>query len=153
LNANDGRIRWASNVAGVNVTMPAVASGRVFVNAQDPGFGLFALDAKSGALVWSTQLPGESQATVSAANGVVYELSEDGRLMMFDAATGSLLAVKSDPAGRPFSARSGEQPAVVNGVVYAATGDPDASNGVDAFKLPHGSTLAAGAGGGESAAP
>src|SRR5207248_5772872 len=48
LSAVDGHLIWRSRAAGVNVTTPAIAEGRVFVNSEDPSFGLFALDASNG---------------------------------------------------------------------------------------------------------
>jgi eukaryotic-like serine/threonine-protein kinase len=45
LSAVDGHLIWRSRAAGVNVATPAIAEGRVFVNSEDPSFGLFAFDA------------------------------------------------------------------------------------------------------------
>lgn len=130
LSTVDGHLIWKNNSVGVNVSTPAIANGRVFVNSEDPQFGLFAFDASNGTLLWNNQMPDESEATVTVANGVVYDIADTGELMMFDAETGTSLASRQDPDGKPFLYLSGYQPIVANGVVYVSTGDR-----VDAFRL------------------
>jgi eukaryotic-like serine/threonine-protein kinase len=136
LNAVDGHVVWRNRSAGVNVSTPAIAEGRVFVNAEDPQFGLWAFDAQNGAFLWRSEMPGESEATVAVANGVVYDIADDGELMMFEAALGTFLGSLADPDGKPFSSVFGSQPIVANGTVYVATGDFQSPNRVDAFHLP-----------------
>jgi outer membrane protein assembly factor BamB len=126
---------------GVNVSTPAIAYGEVFVNSEDPGFGLWAFNATTGALAWRNQQPGESESTVTVANGVVFDIAETGELMMFNSATGAFLGLIADPAGQPFNPFFGAQAAVVNGTVYVPTAacilsscaSPDR---VDTFRLP-----------------
>jgi hypothetical protein len=108
---------------GVNVSSPAIAGGRLFVNAQDPLFGLAAVNAEDGSLVWKSQRPGESLATLTVANGVVYDLTEQGTLLPFESETGIILGEISDLGGRPFNSGPGAQPAVVDGAVYVTTAD------------------------------
>lgn len=134
LSAADGHLVWKSELVGVNVTTPAVANGRVFVNSEDPHFGLHAFDASTGGLLWANG-GDESEATVTVANGVIYEIAESGELQMFDARNGKLLASVADPDGKPFSNQFGSQPVVANGVVYVATGDYASPNRIDAFRL------------------
>jgi outer membrane protein assembly factor BamB len=74
LSLFDGHPVWESKAAGVNVTTPAIAEGRVFVNSEDPNFGLFAFDATNGAPLWNNQMADESEATVTVGNGVVTTL-------------------------------------------------------------------------------
>ena len=136
LDAVNGHVVWRNRNAGVNVSTPAIAEGRVFVNAEDPDFGLWAFDAQTGAFLWRSQMPGELQATVSVANGVVYDIADDGELMMFEAALGTFLGSLADPDGKPFRSAFGSQPIVANGTVYVATGDFQSPNRVDAFHLP-----------------
>jgi outer membrane protein assembly factor BamB len=136
LSATDGHIIWKNNSVGVNVSTPAVAAGKVFVNSQDPNFGLWAFDANNGSFRWITIMPGESLATVTVANGVVYDIAESGELMMFNSEHGSFLGKLVDPDGAPFSADIGAQAVVANGTVYVSTGDLFAPNRVDAFRLP-----------------
>ncbi|HYY12855.1 MAG TPA: PQQ-binding-like beta-propeller repeat protein [Chthoniobacterales bacterium] len=136
-SAADGHLVWRSRAAGVNVTTPAIAEGRVFVNSEDPNFGLFAFSAADGTLLWNNQMPGEPETTPTVANGMVYDIADTGELMMFDAETGAFLASVKDPDGKPFRSDFGSQPAVADGVVYVATGDCCSPNRVDAFRLGH----------------
>jgi outer membrane protein assembly factor BamB len=137
LNAKTGATKWRVSSVGVNVSTPAIANGKVYVSSQDPQFGLWAFSATTGAFLWNNADPGEALSTPTVANGVVYEISEFGKLMMFNSSSGALLGKLSDPGGRPLSHDIGAQAAVVNGMVYAATastrGLPDR---IDAFHLP-----------------
>lgn len=130
LRASDGHLRWTADV-GVDVTMPAIANNRVFVNSEDPIFGLWAFDANTGALLWRNVMPGEPESTVTVANGVIFDIAEFGDLMMFNSATGAFLGSIVDPKGHQSQPSFGTQPAVVNGVVYIPTSDR-----VEAFSLP-----------------
>ena len=123
-------------MAGVNVSMPATAYNKVFVNSEDPNFGLWAFNASTGAFVWRTKTVGESEATVTVANGVVFDIAESGELMLFNSDTGALLGSLVDPDGHPFALVFREQPSVVNGTVYIPTSDFFGPNRVDAFRLP-----------------
>jgi outer membrane protein assembly factor BamB len=117
---------------GVNVSTPAIAHNKVFVNSEDPLFGLWAFDANTGAFVWRNATPGEPESTLTVANGVIFDIAEFGELMMFNSATGAFLGSIVDPDGHQSQPRLGrQQPAVVNGVVYFPTADR-----VDAFRLP-----------------
>jgi len=85
--------------------------------------------------LWGNDQPGESSFTATVANGVVYDVAEAatgdpttaGRLMMFDAATGTLIKKLRDPDGEYFIF----QPIVANGTVYVST-----DTHIDAFALP-----------------
>ncbi len=136
LRASDGHVLWRQGNVGVNVTTPAIAYNKVYVNSQDPAFGLWALDASTGAIVWGP-LADEQGDTVTVANGVVYEIEDGGSLSMFDANTGAFLASVVDPGGHAFNDLFFSQPAVVNGTVYVPTADCcGGPNRVDAFRLP-----------------
>ena len=136
LRASDGHLRWSQSMAGVNISMPAIAHNRVFVNSEDPQFGLWAFEANTGAFLWRSEMPGEPESTVTVANGVVFDIAEFGELMMFNPATGAFLGSIADPDGHPFNSRFRSQPAVVNGAVYIPTADLSGPNRVDAFSLP-----------------
>jgi outer membrane protein assembly factor BamB len=123
-------------MAGVNVSMPAIVHNKVFVNSEDPQFGLWAFEANTGAFLWRNAAPGEPEATVTVANGVVFDIAEFGALMMFNSDTGVFLGSIADPDGHPFNSRFRSQPAVVNGTVYIPTADFFGPNRVDAFRLP-----------------
>jgi outer membrane protein assembly factor BamB len=137
LNATTGRRRWVQNTVGVNVSTPAIAYSKVFVNSQDPDFGLWAFDAITGAFLWRSEAPEEPQATVTVANGVVYDIADiSGELMMFNTSTGAFLGSIVDPDGHPFNSLFGAQPAVLNGTVYIPTAFCCGPNRIDAFGLP-----------------
>lgn len=136
LRASDGRLRWSQTMAGVNVSMPAIVHNKVFVNSEDPQFGLWAFEANTGAFLWRNASPGEPEATVTVANGVIFDIAEFGALMMFNSDTGAFLGSIADPDGHPFNSRFRSQPAVVNGAVYIPTADFFGPNRVDAFRLP-----------------
>ncbi|PYV19682.1 MAG: hypothetical protein DMG21_00880 [Acidobacteria bacterium] len=144
LRASNGSLLWTQTVIGTNVSMPAIAYGKVFVNSQDAQFGLFAFDASSGSLLWRTIVTEESLATVTVANGVIYDISDTsgpyaGVLVMIDPDTGTVLGSVADPDGTPFNSLFRSQPAVVNGTLYVPTGsDPSLGvpNRVDIFRLP-----------------
>jgi outer membrane protein assembly factor BamB len=137
LNAKTGATRWSASSVGVNVSTPAVANGKVYVNSQDPQFGLWAFSATTGAFLWHKADPGEALSTPTIANGVVYDISEFGKLMMFNSSNGALLGKLSDPGGRRLRHDIGAQAAVVNGMVYAATaGTRGLPDRIDAFQLP-----------------
>ncbi len=136
LSASDGHLRWSQSMVGVNVTMPAIANNKVFVNSSDPHFGLWAFDANTGAFLWQNELPDEPESTVTVANGVIFDIDDTGGLMMFNSATGAFLGSIGDPDGHQFGLFFGSQPAVVNGAVYLATSGFSGQNRVDAFRLP-----------------
>lgn len=131
LDATTGRRRWVQHTVGVTISTPAIAYGKVFVNSEDPAFGLWAFDAITGAFLWRRKAPEESEATVTVANGVVYDIADTGELMMFNTSTGAFLGSIIDPHGHRFNSLFGAQPAVLNGTVYI-----QAENRIDAFRLP-----------------
>jgi YVTN family beta-propeller protein len=137
LNATTGHRRWVRHTVGVNVSTPAIAYRKVFVNSQDPDFGLWAFNAITGAFLWRREAPEESEATVTVANHVVYDIAENGKLMMFKTSTGAILGTIVDPHGHRFNSLFGAQPAVLNGKVYIP-----AENRIDAFRLPRAQTFA-----------
>ena len=87
-------------------------------------------------------MPEESLATLTVANGVIFDIAEpgglagEGGLFMFNSDTGAFLGRIVDPDGHPLNHDFRSQPAVVGGTVYIPTDDPSGSNRVDAFRLP-----------------
>ena len=142
LRGSDGSLLWTQGIVGINVSMPAIACGKVFVNSQDAAFGLWAFRADNGAFLWRNRMPEESLATLTVANGVVFDIAEpsglagEGGLFMFNSDTGAFLGSIIDPDGHTFNHFLRSQPAVVGGTVYVPTSDPLGSNRVDAFRLP-----------------
>ncbi len=116
LNASTGATVWVRNPNGSNMSTPALAGGRIFSNSEDVSTGLFAYNT-SGHLLWVDPHAGESLATVSDANGVVYNLSDGGYLEALNPATGALVR-QTYPPGETVAWDIGDQPAVVDGRVF-----------------------------------
>jgi outer membrane protein assembly factor BamB len=96
--------------SGTNYPSPAVANGVVYLGFYD-GY-LYALNARTGAILWSFIAEGGDWSPPAVANGVVYAQSY-GTLYALTASTGALLW--------SFEGVSG--PAVANGVVYVVSGN------------------------------
>ena len=96
LRLTDGSLVWRARTRGGIASTPAVAAGRVFVVAAD---GLYALRARDGRVLWRHATPGERRHT---ASGFVMPARR----------------VVPDPWDVFLSS-----PAVVDGVVYAGSGD------------------------------
>jgi outer membrane protein assembly factor BamB len=115
---------------GVVDTAPSVAAGRVFVvseNQRTARARLYAIDADTGAVVWSFS-PGRSALGVSSTtvvDGTVYAGFGDATVRAFDAASGE--ATWTQPVRDFFSPWS--SPAFADGELYAV----DAGGGVYAF--------------------
>ena len=87
---------------------------------------MYALDAKTGASLWSFPTGGFINSSPVVANGVVYIGSDDGNVYALDAKTGTRL----------WTYRTGSNiyssPAVANGAVYIGS----ANDNMYAFHLP-----------------
>lgn len=90
LAAADGRVAFAARGGpGGFSASPLVFEGRVLIGGRD---GVFrALDAATGAVVWTYQAGGPIRTTAAAAEGRVFCASEDLRAWALDASTGRLL--------------------------------------------------------------
>ncbi len=94
---------------------PVVANGMVyFTSNKYPDSGLFALNSRTGALVWASTAGQTIRTAPAVANGLVY-IGQGAGLYAFNAATGDLAWQYLSPNGV-----SG--PTVVDGVVYAGGG-------------------------------
>ena len=135
LDASTGATLWRRNPNGSNMTTPALAGGLILSNSEDVSTGLHAYTA-SGQLRWVDQNAGESLATVSAANGVVYDVSDGGFLEALDPANGHLLH-RVFPTGDGLGWDIGDQAAVVDGRVLAVSqgGTLPGPTRLDAFAL------------------
>ena len=88
-DATTGRIRWQTDGLGGHYdATPAVADGRVYVASRIPS-QVAAVDAKTGAVLWTTPVDQDLWSSVSVANGVVYAGGD--ALYAFDALTGQVL--------------------------------------------------------------
>jgi uncharacterized repeat protein (TIGR01451 family) len=102
---------------------PAVANGVVYFGSLDRN--VYALNASTGAKLWTFATGADVSSSPAVANGVVYFDSVDFNVYALNASTGAKLW--SYNTGQPvFSA-----PAVVDGLVYIDT----ASGQLDAFGL------------------
>ena len=126
LDAATGQVQWS--VAMEPVTYPVAAGGLVYVVHDG---SLVALDAGSGAVVWTSAYLGLNDASPAVAYGMVF-VSNDAGLCAFDAATGTPVWSHATMS-MTFAA-----PVVANGVVYAVVGPRlyvfDASTGKRFFE-------------------
>jgi uncharacterized repeat protein (TIGR01451 family) len=104
---------WSISI-GSSDSSPAVVNGVVYAG-YGFGAGLYALNATTGAILWTFATPVESSPAV--ANGVVYVGSDDGNVYALNASTGAMLWSYTTGGGVQSS------PAVANGVVYVGSDD------------------------------
>ena len=95
---------------------PAVVNGKVYIGEVFSGV-VYALDAVSGARVWSYTTGGGVSSSPSVANGVVYVGSDDNNVYALDANTGALVWTYSTGGAVE------DSPAIVNGVLYISSVD------------------------------
>jgi outer membrane protein assembly factor BamB len=129
-------LRW-SYPAGTRTyySSPTVANGVVYVGSMDEN--LYALNASTGALLWTYPAVSAVSSSPAVANGVVYFGSEDENLYALNASTGALLWKYTTGSAIESS------PAVVDGVVYVGSEDGklyafNASTGVPVWVYPTG---------------
>jgi len=114
---------WATATAGRITAAPAVSNGVVYVGAGSGAEGdLWALDATTGAVLWTAHLPSAPNG-VAVANDVVY--AAEGSLYAFPASCSSPCA----PLWLGQSASAA--PAVGSGAVFSDAGF--VNNGFNAF--------------------
>jgi outer membrane protein assembly factor BamB len=107
-------------------TSPAVAKGVVYFGATDNN--VYAVDAKTGTMIWQNTTGNRVNGTPTIANGTVYVGSADNNVYALNAATGALIWKYTTGGEVDYS------PAVANGIVYAGSADQkiyalDASTG------------------------
>jgi outer membrane protein assembly factor BamB len=137
--------KWTVRIRVDPSSAAAVANGIVYVGSLD--HHLYALDARTGAQVWSAPTGGAVLSSPAVADGVVYVGSDDKNVYAFDAETGAIRWTAQT------GATAVEAPLVVaRGRVYAGTVDGHvlaidaqtgvvrwtsaASYGVSAFSAP-----------------
>ena len=122
LNASLGTVIWQRTVAGGVLASPAIANGAVYVASQE--YGLYALDAKTGDVLWTAYQVGSAPVV---ANGVLYVGSPDFSVYGLNASSGALL----------WNYKTGKYvystPTVANGKLYVGSDDGN----VYAFHLPN----------------
>lgn len=119
------RMVWIRNVgANIYMTSPMVHNGKIYVASVDEdlqGEGhVYALDGKSGELVWKYPVRNSIKNTIVIDNGLVLAQDAQGYLYAIDAESGKLSWEKQLPVNG--------LPAIIeglvasNGIVYAGTG-------------------------------
>ena len=133
-NAGNLKLKWKSPLGGGSRlrddyadTEPAVANGVVYFGSIDGN--LYALNASTGAKLWSYAIGNPIIASPAVANGVVFVGSDGGTVYALNANTGSKLW--SYATGFPVATA----PAVANGVVYVGSEDNENSTRDDFFAL------------------
>ncbi len=128
---------WQVNFGGL-VSYPLIANGRVFVtvaNANEYGSTLFALDAKTGATLWSQTIPGTYYWSAAAYDsGQVFVLNFDGLLKAFAEKTGVMnwsVQVENE-----YFVTS--PPVAKDGVVYV---EGDGSGSLTAYRATNGARI------------
>jgi len=129
-----------------------VVNGVVYIGSDDNN--VYALNATTGALLWSYETNGEVESSPVVANGVVYVGSDDGNVYALNATTGALVWSYTT-AGVVYSS-----PAVANGLVYvgwyASSGGVialNANNGALVWSYPTGAVYSSPAVGNGAARP
>jgi outer membrane protein assembly factor BamB len=135
LNAGTGAPVWTASIGPTpqpgepsfgtpTSSSPAVADGMVYVGSFDGK--LYALNATTGATVWTASDGGGVQSTATVLDGVVYvSLARglgDQRLHAFDGATGASLWTSEVDASAG--------PVLANGVLYVGTDGFSTSSGL-----------------------
>ncbi len=124
--------KWRHLLGGF-YSSPSVADGMVYVGSGDGN--VYAFRAKSGHLLWSYTTDGAIYSSPAVANGVVYIATDT--VYALNAETGALLWSYFGGSGSP---------AVVNGVVYADSGNNvialNASTGALLWGYATGNTVA-----------
>jgi outer membrane protein assembly factor BamB len=115
LNAVTGASKWTYTLGyngGWGST--AVVNGMVYCGSTDNR--VIALDADTGALVWSYTTGAEVYGSPAVADGKVYIASYDGNLYCLNAATGAFIWSYTG-----LGAVGGKSASIVNGIVYMLT--------------------------------
>ena len=92
-----------------------MVNGIVYVGSFDDK--VYALNASTGATVWTATTGGQVFSSPAVANGIVYVGSDDGNVYTLSATTGARIWTAT-PIGAMESS-----PAVANGIVYVGSDD------------------------------
>ena len=109
LNAITGKLIWAHYGWNMTMSNPLVVNGRVYVSTgsayfnyantmlyvegkrptRGPGLNsMYALDARTGAEIWSYHFPGEAMPTAAYEDGFLYIGTGDGHVYKLDSVSG-----------------------------------------------------------------
>jgi outer membrane protein assembly factor BamB len=118
LNGETGDELWGFEMSTIFAGAAAVADRVVY--AEPIGGPLYALDAKSGVVIWSDALP-DSDASPAITNGVIYTAAASG------GSNSWVYALNANTGGVIWQFAivccTGSSPAVANGVVYIGSED------------------------------
>ncbi|HYK37120.1 PQQ-binding-like beta-propeller repeat protein [Alloacidobacterium sp.] len=116
-NVGNLNLKWKAPNGLLSSSSPVVVNGVVYVGSLDNN--VYALDASTGAKLWSYATGNYVDTSPAVANGVVFVSSDDNNLYALNASTGALLwkFLHGSSLGE-FSS-----PAVVNGAVYFGSAD------------------------------
>ena len=107
---------WTVSISGASY--PVIADGRVFVlNAPSSSYGtrLYAIDAKSGAVLWQKNIPGTYYWSAHTyGDNKLYVLNFDGVLLALNPQDGATIWFKQMPGQYDFSS----PPTFANGMIY-----------------------------------
>jgi outer membrane protein assembly factor BamB len=108
---------WATDIAGTLARSPVINADETVVYTGTDTGAVYALDAATGAILWTSNnaAPGQVTDTPALANGSLYVPTTNG-LVVLDAATGALKWAAGAGSVRV-------QPAVAGGVVFTGAQD------------------------------
>lgn len=148
LSAKTGELMWHYGTDGEAMPTPAYANGRIYLTTGD-GFA-HAIDAKSGKLIWKTELKGmANMSSPAVVDGKMYvSMSSPGGVFCLDAQSGNILW-KSTIQGADDTGIGDVSPAVSKGImVMDAVADQKTEHGkatmdtrVVAYDADSGNTL------------
>lgn len=119
LNVSTGAVLWSKATTDVfEGATPAVAGGVVYVGGTQSPYTFYALNATTGATIWTQTVGGPIYSSAVVANGNVYVGSTDGNVYAFKASTGAPLWTYTTGAAIEYSS-----PAVVDGTLYIGSDD------------------------------
>jgi outer membrane protein assembly factor BamB len=120
LSVGDGQVRWRRRI-GASETSPLVTRRRVYVG--DWLGKVYALDSRSGRIVWTYRTGGPVKGAVALSGNRLYVGSYDGDIYALNARTGRLLW-RASSIGRLFGHGTFySTPAVAYGRVYIGSTD------------------------------
>ncbi len=122
------KVKWKSPVGTSQVSSPVVVNGVAY--ASSTGGDIVAVNASTGAKLWSTNIPNIDGLSPAVENGVFYIGSSDGHVYALNARTGAKLWSYAT-SGFPVTS----SPAVANGVVYVGSDNEGSAPGNEFFAL------------------
>ena len=121
VNATTGTLLWTFYELNLSITSsPAVINGLLYIGSSTTSSitsKLYALNAHTGQLVWSQDIPSQTNSSPAVANNMVYIGSTNGTIYAFNAQTGA--QVWSYKTGNGISS----SPAISDGTVVIGSGD------------------------------